>query len=123
MTIDDLLAEHTPDVAELTLALRDGIRAGHPELSERVYAGWHGIGFHHPEAGYVCALFPGGHAVRLGFEHGHLLADTDGLFDGGGTQVRYVTLTEWRPDPMEPLTELVDEAIALGSDPDPSPGR
>ena len=118
MTVDELLAEHTPDVAELTLALRSAIRVAHPELSERVYPGWHGIGFHHPKAGYVCALFPGDAHVRLGFEHGHLLADADGVFDAGGTQVRYVTITEWRPDLMDPLTELVDEAIALGSDPD-----
>jgi hypothetical protein len=117
MTIDDLLAEHTPDVAELTRRLRDAIRAGHPVLSERVYPGWHGIGFHHPQAGYVCALFPADDRVRLGFEHGHLLADTDGLFDGDGEQVRYVTLTEWRPDLIESLTELIDEAIELRSNP------
>lgn len=116
MTIDDLLAEHTPEVAELTLAVRAAIRSQHPELSERVYPGWHGIGFHHPKAGYACALFPGVDAVRLGFEHGHLLIDSDGWFDEGGGQVRYVTLTGWNADLVGPLTELVDEAIALGSD-------
>lgn len=117
MTIDELLAEHTPDVAELTLRLRDAIRADHPVLSERVYRGWHGIGFHHPQAGYVCALFPGDDRVRLGFEHGHLLTDNDGLFDRGDGQVRYLSLTEWRPDLSEALTELIDEAIELRSDP------
>ena len=117
MTIDELLAEHTPDVAELTLALRHSIRTAHPGLTERVYPGWHGIGFHHPDAGYVCALFPGDEQVRLGFEHGHLLTDTDGVFDPGGRQVRYVTFTEWQPELIDSLTELVDEAIALGAAP------
>ena len=115
MTIEDLLAESDPDVAELTLAWRAVIRSARPELAERVYLGWRGIGFHHTTAGYVCALFPGEASVRLGFEHGHLLADPDGLLAGGGTQVRYVILNEGPPARIESVTELIDQAIELGT--------
>lgn len=64
-----------------------------PEASERVYPGWHGLGFHNPDVGFFCGVFPLADSVRLLFEHGALLDDHDGLLTGGGSQTRYVELT------------------------------
>lgn len=111
--IDDLLEQHTPEVIDLCLRLREVIRAAMPDATEKVYLGWHGIGFHHPDVGYVCAVFPGEDHVRVGFEHGHLLPDAHELFDPGGGQVRYVTVNELTPDLVVRLEEVVDHAVHL----------
>jgi len=111
--IEDILDDHTPEVVDLTRQLRALIRSVMPDATERVYPGWHGIGFHHPTAGYVCALFPGVDHVRVGFEHGHLLPDPAGAFDSGGKQVRYVTVKNLTPELATRLGEFVDHAIHL----------
>lgn len=113
--LEDLLDEHTPEVADLTVQIRGLIRSVMPDAAERVYLGWHGVGFHHPTAGYVCAIFPAVDHVRVGFEHGHLLPDPDGVFDSGGNQVRYVTVDNVTPDLAARLAELVDHAVHLRS--------
>lgn len=84
-----------------------------PDAGERIYTGWHGIGFHHPTAGYVCGLFPGIDNVRVGFEHGNVLPDPHGLLDSGGPQVRYVTVEELTGRLADRLEELVDHAVHL----------
>ncbi len=112
-SIDDILGDHTPEVVDLTLQLRDLIRSVMPDAIERVYHGWHGIGFHHPAAGYVCALFPAADHVRVGFEHGHLLPGPEGAFDSGGSQVRFITVETPTPELSAQLGELVDHAVHL----------
>ena len=112
-SLEDLLEDHTPSVGELVRQLRELFRSVMPDATDRIYPGWHGIGFHHPTAGYVCGLFPGVENVRVGFEHGHLLADSHGLFDSGGIRVRYVTVERLTPVLTHQLAELVDHAIYL----------
>jgi hypothetical protein len=113
ISLEDLLDDHTPAVAELARQLRELIRSAMPDATERIYPGWHGIGFHHPTAGYVCGLFPGIDNVRVGFEHGHLLSDPHGLFDSGGNQVRYVTVERLTPELTRQLGGFLDHAIDL----------
>jgi hypothetical protein len=91
--VRDFLARDHPEALELALWVRDKVLQAEPELEERVYLRWDGVGFRHPEAGYVCAIYPHGPTVRLLFEHGHRLPDPEGLFDGGGKQTRYITIT------------------------------
>ena len=106
-----LRTEH-PVASELALAVRDVVLTAEPDLTERVWAGWDGIGFHHPDGGYVCAIFPRRDgSVRLLFEHGHHLADPAGLLEGGGSQTRHVTLRALDVD-VTPLVELVRDAVA-----------
>ena len=112
-TIEDLLDDHSPEVADLTLQIRQLIRSAIPEVTERVYLGWHGVGFHHPSAGYVCAIFPATDHVRIGFEHGHLLPDPEGVLDPGGRQVRYLTVKALTGDLAMQLEELIDHAVHL----------
>lgn len=109
-----LLADYPPAVADLTRRLRAAVLSAVPDATERVYLGWRGIGFHHPDAGYVCAIFPGADRVRVGFERGHLLDDPDQLLEGTGTRVRYLTVTAWDPDLTATLEVLLDQAISLG---------
>jgi hypothetical protein len=84
-----------------------------PDAGEKVYLGWRGIGFHHPTAGYLCAIFPSQEDVKIGFEHGNLLHDPDHLLAGTGKQVRYLTVSAWDPTLPEVLSGLIDQAIQL----------
>jgi hypothetical protein len=74
----EFLAERHPEALELALWVRELLLAAEPDLSERVYQGWDGIGFRHPDAGYICAIYPRAADVRLLFGHGVRLDDPDG---------------------------------------------
>ena len=94
--VHDFLVEAHPDLADLALWVREAVVAAEPELSERVYRGWDGIGFRHPDAGYVCAVYPrdGKREVHLLFEHGVRLADPEGRLEGSGRQTRHIPVRE-----------------------------
>jgi hypothetical protein len=113
--IADLLDDHTAEIADLVMEVRRLIRSVMPDATERTYLGWHGMGLHHPTAGYVCAIFPGAGEVRVGFEHGHLFSDPERVFDPGGKQVRHITLTHLSPALAVRLRDLIGEAIDLRS--------
>lgn len=113
MTPDELLAEHTAPIVELTNELRRLLRDAMPHAQERVYPGWHGFGFVHPDAGYVAAVFPGAETVKLLFEHGHLLEDTAGIFTGGTGQTRHVELAPGDKVPVQAILDLLSDAIDL----------
>jgi hypothetical protein len=97
--VREFLAEAHPGLADLALWVRVAVLAGEPDLTERVYRGWDGIGFRHPDAGYVCAIYPREGEVRLLFEHGVRLRDDEGLLEGAGSQTRFIRVRE-RNDPL-----------------------
>jgi SAM-dependent methyltransferase len=92
----DFLVDSHPGLADLALWVREIVLASEPDLTERVYLGWDGIGFRHPDAGYVCAIYPRDQEqeVRLLFEHGVRLDDPEGLLEGAGTQTRFIRIRE-----------------------------
>jgi hypothetical protein len=113
-TPDDILAEHTPSVRELSNQLRTLIKQTLPEVKEVAYPGWHAIGFRHPRAGYVCGIFPADDVVRLVFEWGVLLRDDTGLLKPGGKQVRYAEFSDPAEClPEEELERLLLEAVSV----------
>jgi hypothetical protein len=113
VTPDELLDEHTPDVRALVHRLRRLVKSVVPEASERVYPGWHGLGYHHPEAGYFCGIFPLAKSVRLLFEKGGRLSDPHGLFTGGGAQTRYAEIEPGVPIDERGLEGLLIAAIHI----------
>ncbi len=108
----DFLAERHPEALELALWAREVVLGAEPDLDERVYRGWDGIGFRHPEAGYVCAIYPRGREVRLLFEHGARLDDPGGLLEGDGAQTRYVTVRAEEERLADAIGSLVRDAVA-----------
>jgi hypothetical protein len=94
--VHDFLLDSHPGLADLALWVRGVVVASEPDLTERVYPGWDGIGFRHPDAGYVCAIYPREQEqeVRLLFEHGVRLDDPEGLLKGAGTQTRFIRVRE-----------------------------
>ena len=113
--VDALLRDHTDAVAATTRRLRTVVLDAHPQLAERVRTGWHSVNYRDPDAGFVCALFPGADRVQLVFEHGALLPDPRNLLTGTGRQVRMLVVTT--PEEVDPgvVTEFLDLAVDLGA--------
>jgi hypothetical protein len=110
--LDHLLIGELPPVAALVRRLRAVVRAAHPNLRERVYPGWHGLGFHHPRGGYVCALFPRDGGVNVGFEHGADLPDPHGRLLGEGRRMRDVRIeVDAGPEEEELVVDDLDLAV------------
>ena len=112
--VDDFLRDSHPGLAVLALWVREAVLAGEPDLTERVYVGWDGIGFRHPDAGYVCAIFPREQEqeVRLLFEHGVRLEDREGLLEGAGTQTRFIRVRERDDRLAAVIGRYVHDAVA-----------
>jgi hypothetical protein len=110
---DFLMASH-PGLADLALWVREAVLAGEPELTERVYLGWDGIGFRHPDGGYVCAIYPRQQEqeVRLLFEHGVRLHDREHLLEGAGTQTRFIRVRERNDRLAAAIGRYVQDAVA-----------
>ena len=109
-----VLDDHTPEVYSLAQWLRRAVKSADEGLSERVYKGWHGFGYHHADAGYVCAVFPREDDVLLAFEHGADLADPDGRLTHGGRQVRSLVFTERSSHPFAAIRGFVAAAVEDG---------
>lgn len=106
------LRDEHPGSFELAAWTRERVLGAEPELAERVYRGWRGVGFRHPEAGYVCAIFPKGERVELLFEHGAALVDPERRLEGGGSQTRVLPVASADPDTARAIGELVQQAVA-----------
>ena len=112
--VDDFLRDSHPGLAVLALWVREAVLTGEPDLTERVYVGWDGIGFRHPDAGYGCAIFPREQEqeVRLLFEHGVRLEDREGLLEGAGTQTRFIRVRERDDRLAAVIGRYVHDAVA-----------
>ena len=106
------LEERHAQVAPLALEVRDLLLAVEPDFDERVYRGWDGIGFRHPDGGYVCAIYPQEDHVRLLFEHGASLYDPDGSLEGGGGQTRYLVVRRLDRPTAAQAERFVSEAVS-----------
>jgi hypothetical protein len=109
--LDYLRSEHG-HAYEVAAWVREAVLEADPDLTERVYRGWRGVGFRHPEAGYVCGIFPGDEAVELLFEHGASLPDPDGILGGEGTQTRVIRVAAPDPTLRGQIGAYVQQAVA-----------
>lgn len=93
---DALLADQPPERRAIANALRDIVRRAVPDAIERVRPGWGLIGYDVPvgrRTRYFAFVWAEPEHVHLGFEHGVLMDDNDGLLQGRGItkQVRWLT--------------------------------
>jgi hypothetical protein len=108
----DFLRELEPRTWELAAWTRERVREADPDLTERLYRGWRGIGFRHPEAGYVCAIYPRSEWVVLLFEHGASLPDPEGVLQGDGTQTRFLRIAAADAATASLIGRYVQQAVA-----------
>ena len=110
---EDILLDHSPEVRRVVAAFRALITDTLDGLTEKAYPGWHAIGYRHPQAGYICGIFPYETSVQLIFEKGVLLSDPSGVLAGDTKQVRYLEATDPDQIPEEALRLLLLEAASL----------
>ena len=111
--LDTLLARRTPPVAALMREVVDWFVRQYPEMTAKVKLGWGAVNFHHPQAGFVIAVFPSEDHVSVIYQHGRLLSSP--LLVGGKDikQVRWIPLKPGEPVPWDEIGVLLAEAIAL----------
>jgi hypothetical protein len=110
----DYLRSYHPGHAELALWVRQVLLDAEPDLEQRVYRGWQAVGFHDPDAGYVCGLFPRPEGLLLTFEHGASLPDPDGALIGDGRQVRSLPVHAADAGTEARIRGLLEQAISYG---------
>jgi hypothetical protein len=115
-----LLEPYSPEHQEIANALRRLIRQTVPNAIERVRPGWGLIGYDVPvgrRTRYFAFVWPEFEHVHLGFEHGVLMDDPDGLLQGAGVtkQVRWVTVRPGDEIPEAEFEALVREAARVAT--------
>ena len=113
--VERLLADHTDDVVRTAQRVREVVLGAHPDLTERARAGWHSVDYAHPDAGFLCALFPYADRVDLVFEHGALLPDPHGRLSGTTRQVRTMRFPAGADVEPDVVVEFLDAAVELGA--------
>jgi hypothetical protein len=109
-----LLADHTDAVVRTAQELREVLLDAQPDLTERARTGWHSINYAHPDAGFVCAIFPLADRVDLVFERGALLPDPEGRLTGSTRQVRTLRIPAGAAVDRRAVVALLDAAVELG---------
>lgn len=111
VTPEQILEEHSPLIRELANQLRALILKTVPGLNEVAYPGWHAIGYRHPEAGYLCGLFPYDDHIKVYFGYGRFLFDPDKLLTGDGKQTRYLQIENTKDIRVKSIANLLMESI------------
>ncbi|HSG16081.1 MAG TPA: DUF1801 domain-containing protein [Anaerolineae bacterium] len=121
MSPEELLADYPPQIQELADGVRAIIEQTVPDIEEKVYRGWRLIGYRvtlpeshrHGGGAYFCYIAPGAESLQLGFEYGILMADPEGLLEGEGKQVRYVTVSSVADFKRDGVRQLIVEAARV----------
>ena len=118
-TLPQLLADYSGEICDLTLELRDFIRAVVPEAHETIR--WRGISYTRQEAkaGFVksdiCSLVLFEECVHIRFIHGAFLPDPERLLDAdpGRKAMRFVKLRSAKDIPRFALRKLIRASLAF----------
>lgn len=114
-TWDDIFAPHRSDLQQIAAHLRDTIRAAHPDAFEEARTGdnaYHfGVGPRKMADGYAY-LMPQKDRINLGFYHGAILPDPDGLLGGTGKSLRHAKITSLDLAISPGVHALIHAAIA-----------
>ncbi|MFI6816060.1 DUF1801 domain-containing protein [Nonomuraea sp. NPDC050328] len=111
VSVDDLLRDHHSEVVDTARWLRAVVLAAMPDAREKVWPGWHGFGYHHPQMGYICGIFPRARTVSLFFEHGTHLPDPAKILTPSGRRGRSVVMERPGHYPADQITAVIDAAV------------
>jgi hypothetical protein len=111
-----LLERVSPELRLVADTLRTLVRRAVPDAIERVRPGWGIIGYDVPlgrRTAYFGFVWPEPEHVHLGFEHGISMDVADGVLQGTGKRVRWVTLRHLDEIEAPMLEGLVREAVRV----------
>lgn len=103
------------EIQEIVATLRAEIGKSFPSLIEKIYFGWKAVGYTHPQAGYVGAIFPAVNQVKMAFEHGVFLPDKKQQLVFGksvGKQVKYLPIHQLNQVTLNDVKGFIEQAIA-----------
>ena len=122
-----LIAKISPSHLKLVTAVRRKLRKRLPTAHELVYEyrDWFVISYSPNEHGYegVIAIRANGDGVKLFFNGGKQLKDSEKLLKGSGKQARWMPLEDVSALARLEVLSLINEAIALTKVPFASDGR
>jgi hypothetical protein len=108
-----LLDPYSAPIRTLVGELAAMIKSAAPEAREAVRIDTRCLRYSHARCGYFCGLFPQVSSAQLLFEYGVLLPDPEGLLEGDGPHVRFVTVWPNQPLRGPALRRLVAAAYNL----------
>jgi hypothetical protein len=111
--IHEIFKPLTKEVLEIVLDLRIFFKKEFPSLIEKGYPVWKGIGYTDSKSGYICAIFPSETEVKIGFEYGILLNDTNKVLTGDGKQIRYLPIPFDKKINYKLIQKFVKQSLAL----------
>ncbi len=117
MTVDEYLAPFSPQVRAIAQALRRRVKQVVPDVEERVYSGWHVIGYHVQQgkrSAYMGYLNAHEHFMTIGFKYGAHLPDPANLLEDENLKlVRFVTIRRVEDADNPALTSLIKQAADI----------
>jgi Domain of unknown function (DU1801) len=120
MPPEALLAGYDDHIVAIAEALRVVVRRTLLDALERVRPGWRVIGYDVPvrrRTAFCCFVWPEPVHVHLGFEHGVVMSDPDGVLEGEGVtkQVRWLTFTDLEGTDTPTVRELIRESARVAT--------
>jgi hypothetical protein len=112
-SLSHLLDFYPAPVRTLVTDLTTLIKSAAPGAREAVRPETRCLRYSHARCGYFCGLYPQVSSAQLLFEFGVLLPDPEGLLEGDGSHVRFVTIWANQPLRSSPLRRLVAASYDL----------
>ena len=112
-SLSRLLDFYPAPVRTLMADLATLIKSAAPGAREAVRPETRCLRYSHARCGYFCGLYPQDSSAQLLFEFGVLLPDPEGLLEGDGSHVRFVTVWANQPLRAQALRRLVAAAYDL----------
>jgi hypothetical protein len=106
-SLSQLLDYYPGPVRSLVAELSALIKSTAPGAREAVRLETRCLRYSHARCGYFCGLYPQVSSAQLLFEFGVLLPDPEGLLEGNGPHVRFVTVWANQPLRLSALRRLV----------------
>ena len=114
-SVDEFLANFSPQVRELCLSLRNLVCKLVPDADEIVYTGWGNIQYYFASKpkSHFCAINPLKDRVDIFFLRATDLPDPAGLLEGTGKKLRHVKVSSLSEIDNPALGELIMAAVNL----------
>jgi len=119
-TVDEFIADLSPDERAIVETLRDIVRQTVPDVEESAL--WGGISYHSPwiggrVKGALCQISAKRGAVKLEFIHGIRLDDPLHLLCGDALSKRFISIGSINEAQSPAIVALIREASAVELDP------
>lgn len=111
--LEDFLSNYPHKIRVIIDELSSIIFQTFPNIKEKIYPGWKGLGFKHIEKGYIVGIFPTQNYVKLGFEKGHLIVDKYNLFSDETKKIKYIIINLNTKIPKDEIKEYLVESVLV----------